>query len=95
MELDEIRRMLGYDNSNVEFFYQTVQVASAGSASRVFVALFMNKGKWLSLEQLSAITHLTINTIICHAIPVLKRFGFIEEKEENGVKKYRYRPLLR
>ncbi|MEM2319959.1 MAG: hypothetical protein QXQ63_04365 [Candidatus Bathyarchaeia archaeon] len=91
MDLDEVRQMLGCD---ADFFYSTVQVASQGSAARVFVALFMNRNHWLTLEQISAITDLSIATITCHAIPILKRLGLVEEKAESGIKKYRYRPLL-
>lgn len=87
MTLDYIRRILGYENSDAGLFYQVVEVASKGSAARTLVALML-LNKWLTLEQLAAITHLTPSTIICHAIPVLKRFDLIEEKEENGERKW-------
>ncbi len=89
--LEDVRRMLG---AKGDLFYQTVQVANNGARARTFVALFMNKGKWLSLEELCTICDLTESTILCHAIPPLKKFGLVDERVEKGKRLFQYVPIL-
>jgi len=73
----------------------SMQVASRGGVARTFVALFFNRDRWLSIEELADITGLSESTIICHAIPRLKKLKLVEEKEENRKRYFKYVPILK
>lgn len=92
MDLRELREILGL--KDIDFFYETTQIASRGGSTRTFFALFMNRGKWLSVEEIATYSSLSPNTVIHHGLPPLVKSGLVEKGKRNGENVYRFVPFL-